>query len=93
MKYVSKKQVEKLVEKVNSSKRLVEEGLMPLKFHDDGWRLVFGKSLEFYDFCSAGRKLLELAEYDLDGQGFYYWIQTDDSPRDVMTLAMRAKNL
>jgi hypothetical protein len=93
MRYPSKTQILKLIEKVNSSRKIGTEGLFPLQYHDDGWRIVFGKSLEFYDFTASGRKLLELAEYDYDGRGYYYWVQISDPPRGVTTPSMRAKYL
>jgi hypothetical protein len=93
MRYPKKEKIISLVNKVNSSEKIGTEGLLPLTFTDDGWRLVFGKSLEFYYFCSAGRKLLQLAEYDYDAKGFYYWVQVSDAPSGVTTPAMRAKYL
>ena len=64
----------KLIERVNMSKKRVKKGLFPLTYKNDGWRIVFPKSLEFYDFLPAGRKLLELSVYCL--------LYTSPSPRD-----------
>ncbi len=79
----------KLVHRVNQSKRRVREGLLRLTFTDDGWRIVFPKSLEFYDFLPAGRRLMELAIYDYDMRGEYYWVPYASPPRGVTTPAMR----
>jgi len=86
---INKTKIIGLVHKVNASKRRVREGLLPLTFTDDGWRIVLPKSLEFYDFLPAGRRLMELAIYDLDGRGEYYWIPYASPPREVTTPAMR----
>ena len=86
---VTRAKIIKLIRAVNGSKRRVREGLLPLTFTDDGWRLVFPKSLEFYDFLPAGRKLMELAVYDYDMGGEYYWIPYASPPREVTTPSMR----
>jgi len=93
MSYPKKQEIIKLIEKINKSQKRIKLGLFPLEFKDDGWRLVFGKGLEKYDFISAGRKLLEMAEYDIDGKGGYYWIQISDVPGDVTTPAIRLRSL
>ena len=93
MSYPKKEQIVKLVQKVNESKKRIKLGLFPLEFKDDGWRLVFGKGLEKYDFVSAGKKLLQMAEYDQDFQGGYYWIQYDSVPNNVTTPAIRLRYL
>ena len=79
----------KMIRKVNQSKRRVREGLLPLTFKDDGWRIVLPRALEFYDFLPAGRRLMELAIYDLDMRGEYYWIPYSSPPRGVTTPSMR----
>jgi len=79
----------KLVRKVNNSKRRVEEGLLPLTYKDDGWRIILPKSLEFYEFLPSGRKLLRLAVYDYDMNGEYYWIPYSTPPKGVTTPAVR----
>ncbi len=86
---IKKTEIIKLVRKVNNSKRRVREGLLRLTFTDDGWRLIFPTSLEFYDFLPSGRKLLEMAIYDYDMEGGYYWVPYSSPPRGVMTPAMR----
>jgi len=86
---INKAGIIKLVHKVNQSKRRVREGLLPLTFSDDGWRMVLPRALEYYDFLPAGRKLLSMAVYDLDGKGEYYWIPYSSPPSGVTTPAMR----
>ena len=86
---INKAGIIKLVHRVNQSKRRVREGLLPLTYKDDGWRVILPKSLEFYSFLPAGRKLMELAIYDQDMAGGYYWIPYASPPRGVMTPAMR----
>ena len=93
MKNMSKKQILKLVEKVNQSKKRVKKGLYPLEPIDDEWRLVFPKSLEQYTFIPSGKKLMELAVFDLDFQGGYYWIPISNPPKDVVTPALRLMRL
>ena len=65
----------------------------PLEYIDDEWRIVLPKSLEQYTFIPAGEKLLEKAEYDIDGQGGYYWIQYSKPPKGVTTPSIRLKYL
>ena len=93
MSYPKKEEIIKLIRKVNQSKKRVKKGLYPLEYIDDEWRIVLPKSLEFYDFCQAGRKLLEMAEYDLDMKGGYYWIQYSELPKGVTTPSIRLKYL
>ncbi len=75
------------------SKKRIKQGLLPLTYKNDGWRIVLPKSLEFYDFLPAGRKLLELSVYDNDMNGGYYWIPVSDPPKGIMTPAMRLMQL
>jgi len=86
---ITRAKIIKLIERVNQSKRRVREGLLPLSYEDDGWRIVLPKSLEFYSFLPSGRRLMELAIYDYDMAGGYYWIPYASPPRGVMTPAMR----
>ena len=79
----------KLVHKVNQSKKRVRKGLLPLTFTDDGWRIILPKALEFYDFLPSGRRLMELAIYDYDMRGEYYWIPYVSPPKGVTTPSMR----
>ncbi len=73
-KKMNRAEIIKLIRRVNESRRRVRGGLLPLNFRDDGWRIVLPKSLEFYDFLPSGRKLLEMAIYDYDMRGEYYWV-------------------
>jgi len=93
MSYPEKEQIIKLVEKVNESKKRMKLGLFPLEYTDDGWRIVFPKSLEFYTFSKEGRRLLENAEYDLDFDGGYYWISYSNPPKGVTTPALKLRSL
>jgi len=88
-----KTEIIKLVHRVNGSKRRMGKSLLPLTYKDDGWRLIFPMSLEFYSFLPAGRKLMELAIYDQDMAGGYYWIPYASPPRGVMTPAVRLMTL
>jgi len=63
--------------------------LPPLTYQNDGWRLVFERYLEDYAFLPSGAKLLEMAVYDFDGQGAYYWIPLSEPPKGVITPALR----
>ena len=83
----------KLVEAINASTKRIKRNLYPLEFFDDGWRIVFGKQLEDFNFLPSGRKLLEMAVYDIDMKGPYYWIPYSDPPRGVVTPALRLKQL
>jgi len=90
---ITRAKIIKLIERVNQSKRRIGKGLLPLSYEDDGWRVVLPKSLEFYDFLPAGRKLLSLSIYDYDMKGGYYWIPYASPPREVTTPAMRLMQL
>ena len=85
----NKTEIIKLIRKINASKRRVREGLLPLTFSDDGWRIVLPRALEYYDFLPAGRKLMEMSVYDYDMEGEYYWIPYSSPPSGVTTPAMR----
>ena len=88
-----KEEILKSVKSINTSPRRLKRNLYPLEPSDDGWRIVFPKSLELYDFCKEGRKLLQEAVYDIDSRGGYYWIAYDDPPRGVVTPALRLMRL
>ena len=88
-----KEEILKLVKSINTSPRRLKRNLYPLEPSDDGWRIVFPKSLELYNFCKEGRKLLQEAVYDIDSRGGYYWIAYDDPPRGVVTPALRLMRL
>jgi len=83
----------KLVEKVNKNKKREKMGLFPLEFSDTGWRIVFPKSLELYDFCKEGKKLLLESFYDIDFKGGYYWIQYAPVPKRFTTPAIKLRYL
>lgn len=83
----------KLVETINASTKRIQKNLYPLEFFDDGWRIVFDRQLENFDFLSSGRKLLEMAVYDLDMKGPYYWIPYSNPPRGTVTPALRLMRL
>jgi hypothetical protein len=93
MKSQNKKQILKLIQKVNQSKKRIQRGLYPLEIKDDGWRIVLPKSLEKYTFIPAGKKLLEIAVFDIDFQGGYYWIPYAEPPSHITTPAIRLMNL
>jgi len=84
-----KNKIMREIRRINKSKRRVKKGLLPLSYMDDGWRIIFPKSLEFYDFLPAGRRLMEMSVYDLDGKGEYYWIPYSEPPRGVVTPSLR----
>jgi len=86
---ITRAKIIKLIRAVNGSKRRVREGLLYLSYVDDGWRIVLPKSLEFYSFLPSGRRLMELAIYDYDMGGEYYWIPYASPPREVTTPSMR----
>ena len=86
---MQKTKIIKMIRRVNESKKRVREGLLPLTFKDDGWRIILPKSLEFYDFLPSGRRLMELAIYDLDMRGEYYWIPYASPPKGITTPSLR----
>jgi hypothetical protein len=90
---VNRTEIIKLIRAVNASKRRVRKGLLPLTYTDEGWRLVLPRALEFYDFLPSGRKLLEMAIFDLDMEGGYYWIPYSPPPKGVVTPAIRLMEL
>ena len=81
--------VERLVERVNKSKRRMARHLPRLTYQNDGWRLVFERYLEEYAFLPSGAKLLAMAVYDYDGHGPYYWIPIAPVPKGIVTPALR----
>jgi hypothetical protein len=89
MKGDKKKYILRLIKNINKSKRRVKRGLYPLDYEDQGWRVVLPRSLEAYDFLPSGRKLLDMAVYDLAGNYGYYWIPLKPSPPGVITPALR----
>ena len=89
MKGDKKKYILRLITNINKSKRRIKRGLYPLEYDDQGWRIVLPRSLERYDFLPSGRKLWEMAVYDLDGSIGYYWIPLGPAPEGVITPALR----
>jgi len=88
-----KKYILRLIGNVNKSKLRRRKMLYPLEYTDQGWRIVLPKSLEAYDFLASGRKLLDMAVYDLDGSVGYYWIPLGPPPPGVITPALRLMQL
>ena len=88
-----KEEILKLVEAINASTKRIKKNLYPLEFFDDGWRIVFDRQLENFDFLPSGRKLLQMAVYDLDMKGPYYWIPYSEPPKGVTTPALRLMRL
>ena len=87
------KTVIRLIERINRSKKRIKKGLLPLDYDNQGWRIVLPKSLEYYDFLPAGRKLMEISVYDYDMNGGYYWVFLSDPPIGVTTPAIRLMQL
>jgi len=90
---MNKKQIVKLVEKINKSKKRQKLGIFPLEFVDDGWRIILPSNLFQYTFCKEGKILLENAVYDYDFYGDYYWIAYSTKPDNITTPAIRFSNL
>jgi len=88
----AKEYILRLVKNVNKSK-LRRKRLYPLEYTDDGWRIAFPRSLEMYSFIPSGKKLLDMAIYDLDGSIGYYWIPLGPAPQGVITPALRLMQL
>ena len=86
---MKKKQIVKLVEKINKSKKRQKLGLFPLEYVDDGWRIILPSNLFQYAFCKEGKILLENSIYDIDFQGGYYWIAYAQKPNNIITPAIR----
>jgi hypothetical protein len=87
-----KKYVINLIKNINKSKKRKYRAY-PLEYVDQGWRIVLPKSLEVYDFLPSGRKLMDMAIYDLDDSVGYYWIPLKPSPPGVITPALRLMQL
>jgi hypothetical protein len=89
-----KKKIVKLINEVNAHK-LIGQVCPPLHVVDDQWRFVFGRSLAYeeYQRYSAGRKLLQMAIFDRDFEGEYYWIPYDNPPAGYTSPALRLQTL
>ena len=84
-----KTKIIELVKRINRNPQRIERGLPPLEFVDTGYRLVFERYLEDFAFLQEGKTLLEMAVFDQDFEGMYYWIPYTDIPKDVTTPALR----
>jgi hypothetical protein len=90
----TKKRILGLVERINGNPIRIEKGMPPLEYTDTGFRIIFNKYLEDFTFLKEGSTLLEMAIFDMDFEGMYYWIPyTDDIPQGVTTPAMRLMSL
>jgi len=89
-----RKRILQLIREVNRHKPI---GVVypALEYHDEGWRFVFAKSLEYaeYQKYSAGRKLLQMAIFDRDFAGEYYWIPYDFPPAGYTSPGLRLQML
>ena len=83
-----KTKIIELVKRINRNPQRIERGLPPLEFVDTGYRLVFERYLEDFAFLQEGKTLLEMAVFDQDFEGMYYWIPYTDI-KDVTTPALR----
>jgi len=85
-----RKRILRLIREVNRHKPI---GVVypALQYHDDGWRFIFEKSLEYpeYQQYSAGKKLMKMAIFDRDFDGEYYWIPYDASPNGYTSSGLR----
>jgi len=88
-----KREVIELVRKVNRNPLRVERGIPPLEFVDTGYRFVFERYLEDFAFLPEGKTLLEMAVFDQDFEGAYYWIPYDNLPRGFTTPGLRLMTL
>ena len=84
-----KTKIIELVKRINRNPQRIERGLPPLEFVDTGYRFVFVRYLEDFAFLPEGKTLLEMAVFDQDFEGMYYWIPYTDIPKDVTTPALR----
>jgi hypothetical protein len=86
-----RKRILRLIHEVNAHE-MIGKVYPTLEFVDDGgWRIVFGKSLAYpeYQKYSAARKLLQMAIFDRDFDGEYYWIPYDRAPDGYTSPALR----
>jgi len=91
---MNKKEILKLIHEVNH-KKPIGQIYPPLDYDDEGWRVTFGKSLEYQEYqkYSAGRKLLQAAIFDCDSAGGYYWIPYDFPPAGYTSPGLRLQML
>jgi hypothetical protein len=88
-----KSKIIELVKRINKNPKRIEKGIPPLEYTDDGFRIIFDKYLEDFAFLEEGSALLEMAIFDMDFGGMYYWIPYTDIPQGVTTPAMRLMSL
>jgi len=89
-----KTKIIELVKRINRNPQRIERGIPPLEFVDTGYRFVFERYLEDFAFLPEGKTLLEMAVFDQDFQGAYYWIPySDNLPRGFTTPGLRLRSL
>ena len=88
-----KTKIIELVKRINRNPQRIEKGMPPLEFVDTGYRFVFERYLEDFAFLPEGKTLLEMAVFDQDFEGGYYWIPYTDIPQGVTTPAIRLMSL
>jgi hypothetical protein len=88
-----KTKIIELVKRINSNPQRIEKGMPPLEYTDDGFRIIFDRYLEDFTFLEEGSTLLEMAIFDMDFEGMYYWIPYTDTPQGVTTPAIRLMSL
>jgi len=88
-----KTKIIELVKRINRNPKRIEKGIPPLKYTDDGFRIIFDRYLEDFTFLEEGNTLLEMAIFDMDFGGMYYWIPYTDIPQGVTTPAVRLMSL
>ncbi|CAH69392.1 hypothetical protein [Deltalipothrixvirus pozzuoliense] len=95
-KMMEKEKIEEMIKEINEE--LDKLCLFPLEFVDGGWRYyvhanainqIFDELEDDLSKVPALRKFLNIAIYDLDFNGGYYWIPYDEPPSGVTTPAMR----
>jgi len=89
-----KTKIIELVKRINRNPKRIEKRLPPLEFVDTGYRFVFERYLEDFAFLPEGKTLLEMAVFDQDFEGGYYWIPySDNLPRGFTTPGLRLRSL
>ena len=88
-----KTKIIELVKRINRNPKRIEKRLPPLEYTDDGFRIIFDRYLEDFTFLEEGSTLLEMAIFDMDFGGMYYWIPYTDIPQGVTTPAIRLMSL
>jgi hypothetical protein len=88
-----KAKIIELVKRINRNPQRIKKGIPPLEYTDDGFRIIFNRYLEDFAFLEEGSALLEMAIFDMDFGGMYYWIPYTDIPEGVTTPAVRLMSL